>query len=203
LASRTFIRSKNARIDTGADLQRAFFAAPNIETALQLWEAGAEYDPQTDAGRFANRQVADLMATMVFAKPADVRGPYRRDESEIEAGTPDECGICMDPLEIQRHALLQPCRHEYHLECIASWFAGSGRQECPYCRARVDRILTTGRDTAGGKRGRKPDKDGGGGKRQEAGKAMFASGVPIVYVTQDEYAEQRRRLQSKSRALYY
>lgn len=47
-----------------------------------------------------------------------------------------ECAICMAPVEPRRAGECRRlrCKHEFHEQCIATWFQRS--KTCPMCRAR-------------------------------------------------------------------
>ena len=47
-----------------------------------------------------------------------------------------ECCICIRPIERERAAVLEPCGHAFHRECIVTWLRG-GRHTCPLCRGRA------------------------------------------------------------------
>ena len=47
-----------------------------------------------------------------------------------------ECCICIRPIERHSAAVLEPCGHAFHRECIVTWLRG-GRQTCPLCRGRA------------------------------------------------------------------
>ena len=60
----------------------------------------------------------------------------KREEAEgAAASEPEECGICMEPLN-EPVAQLN-CSHKFHKDCICQWFRGSERRKftCPMCRA--------------------------------------------------------------------
>ena len=63
----------------------------------------------------------------------------REQEASGAAGAagsePEECGICMEPLNEPVTQL--NCRHKFHKDCICQWFRGSERRKftCPMCRA--------------------------------------------------------------------
>ena len=42
------------------------------------------------------------------------------------------CSICLTVLQPKDRAVLLPCTHDFHYECIARWV--QGHSECSYCR---------------------------------------------------------------------
>ena len=47
---------------------------------------------------------------------------------------PDECSICMNPINDGRPIGIIPCTHQFHRDCIQGWVDG-GNNTCPMCRA--------------------------------------------------------------------
>lgn len=49
----------------------------------------------------------------------------------------NECAICLTVVEEDQEAILLPCRHRFHSECIHRWF-DAPRDTCCVCRQRLD-----------------------------------------------------------------
>ncbi len=46
----------------------------------------------------------------------------------------DKCIICLSPKFSKKTIILEGCKHEFHFDCIASWFQ-KNNFNCPYCRS--------------------------------------------------------------------
>jgi hypothetical protein len=51
---------------------------------------------------------------------------------------PEDCGICLDPLDDGLAVQLRPCLHHFHSRCIFTWNLAS--PTCPLCRGPAARI---------------------------------------------------------------
>ncbi|KAJ1310934.1 hypothetical protein OPQ81_009446 [Rhizoctonia solani] len=49
----------------------------------------------------------------------------------------DKCGICLTQFKNNESAVLLPCLHSFHTNCIRSWFIRQDAPACPHCRAPV------------------------------------------------------------------
>ncbi|QRW04808.1 hypothetical protein RhiLY_03807 [Ceratobasidium sp. AG-Ba] len=49
----------------------------------------------------------------------------------------DKCGICLTQFKNNDSAVLLPCLHNYHTNCIMSWLVRQDVPACPHCRAPV------------------------------------------------------------------
>ncbi|KAG8730790.1 hypothetical protein FRC11_005811 [Ceratobasidium sp. 423] len=49
----------------------------------------------------------------------------------------DKCGICLTQFKNNESAVLLPCLHSFHTNCIMSWFVRQEVPACPHCRALV------------------------------------------------------------------
>lgn len=56
----------------------------------------------------------------------------------------NECAICMMVVEEPKTAaaIILPCRHMFHRECIHLWFTTGGRDTCCVCRYKLNDPLT-------------------------------------------------------------
>jgi hypothetical protein len=50
-----------------------------------------------------------------------------------------ECSICMSPIMEQEEAMVTPCAHFFHSECLMRWM--EEQMICPICRARLPPIM--------------------------------------------------------------
>ena len=46
------------------------------------------------------------------------------------------CPVCLAPLENGQAAVVLPCGHKFHKNCVGHWL-GEGKLSCPVCRAAV------------------------------------------------------------------
>lgn len=51
-----------------------------------------------------------------------------------ETAADNVCCICMEQIDVASRAVLNPCGHRYHKECIDEWFRTSRNRTCSYCR---------------------------------------------------------------------
>ncbi|CAE6448194.1 unnamed protein product [Rhizoctonia solani] len=49
----------------------------------------------------------------------------------------DKCGICLTQFKNNENAVLLPCLHSFHTNCITSWFVRQDIPACPHCRAPI------------------------------------------------------------------
>ncbi|KAF8680348.1 Ring finger domain [Rhizoctonia solani] len=49
----------------------------------------------------------------------------------------DKCGICLTQFKNNESAVLLPCLHSFHTNCIMSWFVRQDAPACPHCRTPV------------------------------------------------------------------
>ncbi|KDN49510.1 hypothetical protein RSAG8_02212, partial [Rhizoctonia solani AG-8 WAC10335] len=49
----------------------------------------------------------------------------------------DKCGICLTQFKNNESAVLLPCLHSFHTNCIMTWFVRQDVPACPHCRAPV------------------------------------------------------------------
>ncbi|CAE6431619.1 unnamed protein product [Rhizoctonia solani] len=49
----------------------------------------------------------------------------------------DKCGICLTQFKNNENAVLLPCLHSFHTNCIMSWFVRQDVPACPHCRAPI------------------------------------------------------------------
>lgn len=42
-----------------------------------------------------------------------------------------QCSICLENYKLNEKAILLPCTHYFHLNCLKEWFIR--KQKCPYC----------------------------------------------------------------------
>ncbi|CAE6463460.1 unnamed protein product [Rhizoctonia solani] len=49
----------------------------------------------------------------------------------------DKCGICLTQFKNNENAVLLPCLHSFHTNCIMSWFVRQDVPACPHCRTPI------------------------------------------------------------------
>tara|TARA_Y100000389_G_scaffold134961_1_gene132463 strand:+ start:14094 stop:14675 length:582 start_codon:yes stop_codon:yes gene_type:complete len=56
-----------------------------------------------------------------------------------------ECSICMDMCNLQKHAYITPCNHEFHFTCLKKWVTRNNKNtpmfQCPLCRASIKKDI--------------------------------------------------------------
>jgi hypothetical protein len=68
--------------------------------------------------------------------------------TEAAPGAPgDKCAICQDDYTVQTVKYTLPCTHEFHADCIMTWFR-SGHPTCPVCRNEGDEAAPGAPDDA-------------------------------------------------------
>jgi hypothetical protein len=70
-------------------------------------------------------------------EPAKLRtaAPVRAAHETVAVEDPDDASVSAASLSVSEEILrLNVCHHEFHAECLASWFAFS-KFSCPICRA--------------------------------------------------------------------
>lgn len=74
----------------------------------------------------------------LFWASAHVAGD--RSDSECKRNTECQaCSICFMPISSSTKAVLQPCLHAFHFECIDRWLRI--RRYCAYCRTVFPHVL--------------------------------------------------------------
>lgn len=59
------------------------------------------------------------------------------------------CAVCLEDLDAQRKAVMLPCDHAYHEDCVTQWFR-KGNPSCPYCNDDLtERLKVLKGDTGG------------------------------------------------------
>jgi hypothetical protein len=60
------------------------------------------------------------------------------EESEWEEG--EVCPICRDDEDVDSDVAMLPCRHKFHLDCIAELFDRAEEERCPFCRQQAHEV---------------------------------------------------------------
>ncbi|GAB4818020.1 hypothetical protein N2152v2_005066 [Parachlorella kessleri] len=62
------------------------------------------------------------------------------EDEVVEVEPPPHCSICLlDVVHLEEKAVLLPCMHAYHHDCISQWL--DRKRLCPLCKARVTAVL--------------------------------------------------------------
>ena len=51
--------------------------------------------------------------------------------TEKDLSITPQCPICLEDFKLNEKALLLPCTHHFHYECVKEWF--KKQKSCPYC----------------------------------------------------------------------
>ena len=79
----------------------------------------------------SNRQNEDNL-TQFLIDHRHITSPKSNDSSE-DCGT---CAICIEPFNPSEDNLVLDCNHEFHVQCIVSWFEKD--LTCPICRKELN-----------------------------------------------------------------
>lgn len=79
--------------------------------------------------------------TLVEVKIEDAKEEVKKEETKEkvtiaetkEEVTKKECSICLQEITNSSGKMVLSCQHEYHPNCIGSWFATKKNQACPLC----------------------------------------------------------------------
>lgn len=123
-----------------AQLERYFEALLRHVPYVDRCEALHEFLCSVDASHLGYEGLLDLEQAMGRGHepppidPKAIAALPRRDSASASSAAISEsrCVICQEPLELHDDVRMLPCRHEYHLHCIAQWIPHSN--SCCVCQ---------------------------------------------------------------------
>jgi len=143
----TYIRLQD-KIDPNAAIICSVEVCMNNETVLTVRSWWPVRMPRADVERHgvrvamssANRWLADnsqpggkiIRVRFDESTAVDFCRTYICDYSADNSA--HQCSVCLEDIESQECASMKRCGHNFHADCLASWFAQSSRLACPMCR---------------------------------------------------------------------
>ena len=100
-----------------------------------------------------NHQISGVLGTFIQSQMIPRRNPVNSnhisalpemtigDLSKIPADKKD-CIICLCNFELNEKAIILPCTHIFHSECIKSWF--QNQDTCPICKIKINESTLNG-----------------------------------------------------------
>lgn len=112
-----------------------------FKVAAELWKVGQidlelqKTDKSVTLARTGSRV---YLADEPGARDINMKGPVDqfRHLCARDCGA-EECAICFEDLESDARVVQLPCKHTFHPNCTARWFA-QGKRRCPLCVQQVD-----------------------------------------------------------------
>ena len=75
-----------------------------------------------------------------IAPPVDIEPPV----IPLPVEDPDDCAICLLPINLGDPTSVTPCFHTFHFPCLNIWTRT--RNTCPTCRRRFDEVVVIEED---------------------------------------------------------
>lgn len=128
-----------ARQQQRAELQRSILEGIQaVYSGMEAIARGTDHVEQelVNIMNLMQRPGGPSRAPPASAKVVAALPKFAVDEAKLtELGQETQCAVCLAELQLQDEVQVLPCRHVYHVRCVAPWLAANN--SCPVCRSEL------------------------------------------------------------------